>query len=142
MSKLNIKSVLIWLVLIVSFIILLNKFLPYSLTHKISTSYYVKEDLILDAVLQNNICATQFLIAHKININKKYKYGHTLLHNAVLYGDINMVKLLVKSGAKLTNNDFGLSAINSARDNNHTEIENYLENYFDSNITRHKDVIY
>jgi ankyrin repeat protein len=45
-----------------------------------------------------------------------------------------MVKLLVKSGAKLTNNDFGLSAINSARDNNHTEIENYLENYFDSKL--------
>jgi len=74
MSKLNIKSVLIWLVLIVSFIILLNKFLPYSLTHKISTSYYVKEDLILDAVLQNNICATQFLIAHKININMGILY--------------------------------------------------------------------
>jgi len=134
MSKINIKSVQIWLVLIFSFIILLNKFLPYSLTHKITTNHYSKEDLILDAVLQNNICATQFLIEHKIDINKKYRYGHTLLHNAALYGDINMVKFLVKNGAKLIKNDFGLTAIDSTRDNNDTKIEDYLVNHFDSRL--------
>ena len=134
MSKINIKSVLIWLVLIFSFIILLNKFLPYSLTHKITTNHHSQEDLILDAVLQNNICATQFLIEHKIDINKKYRYGHTLLHNAALYGDINMVKFLVKNGAKLIKNDFGLTAIDSTRDNNDTKIEDYLVNHFDSRL--------
>ncbi len=85
-----------------------------------------KNDLILEAVMQNNICATKFLIEQKIDINKKYKYGHTFLHNAALYGDINMVKLLVKNGAKLINNDFGLTAIDSARDNNHSDVVEYL----------------
>ena len=85
-----------------------------------------KNDLILDAVLENNICATKFLIKHKIDINKKYRYGHTLLHNAALYGDINMVKLLVKNGAKLIKNDFGLTAIDSASDNGHIEVVEYL----------------
>ena len=126
MKKLDIKSVLICIILIFSFIVLLNKFLPYSLTHKITTIHYSKEDLILDAILQNNICATQFLIEHKIDINKKYKYGHTLLHNAALYGDINMVRLLVKNGAKLIKNDFGLTAIDSARDNGHSDLVKYL----------------
>jgi len=85
-----------------------------------------KNDLILEAVMQNNICATKFLIEQKIDINKKYRYGHTLLHNAALYGDINMVKLLVKNGAKLIKNDFGLTAIDSARDNGHSEVVEYL----------------
>jgi ankyrin repeat protein len=126
MKNIDIKSVLICIILIFSFIVLLNKFLPYSLTHKITTIHYSREDLILDAILVNNICATQFLIEHKIDINKKYKYGHTLLHNAALYGDINMIKLLVKNDAKLIKNDFELTAIDSARDNNHSDVVEYL----------------
>jgi ankyrin repeat protein len=37
-----------------------------------------------------------------------------------------MVKLLVKNGAKLIKNDFGLTAINSARDNGHSDVMEYL----------------
>ena len=75
-------------------------------------------ELIQKAVLANNICTTKFLIKNGANINAKYKYDHTLLHSAALYGDIDMVKLLVKSGAKLSKNDFGLTATNSSKDNN------------------------
>ena len=41
-----------------------------------------------------------------------------------------MVKLLVKNGAKLTINDFELSAINSARDNEHSDVMEYLIVYY------------
>jgi ankyrin repeat protein len=97
------------------------KFLPYNMTHQ-----YSDDDIILDAVLENNICVTKFVLKHKIDINKQYRYGHTLLHNAALYGDINMVKLLVKNGAKLIKNDFGLTAIDSARDNGYNDVVEYL----------------
>jgi ankyrin repeat protein len=87
--------------------------------------------LIQKAVLANNICATKFLIKNSVNINAKYKYNHTLLHSAALYGDIVMVKLLVKSGAKLSKNDFGLTAIDSAKDNNNTGVAKFLVGYYD-----------
>ena len=121
MKKVDIKSVIITIIGLVGFVVVLVKFLPYNMTHR-----YSNDDIVLDAVLENNICATKFLIKHKIDINKQYRYGHTLLHNAALYGDINMVKLLVKSGAKLIKNDFGLTAIDSARDNNHSNVVEYL----------------
>jgi ankyrin repeat protein len=89
------------------------------------------EKLIQKAVLDNNICATKFLLENGANINAKYKYNHTLLHSAALYGDIVMVKLLVKNGAKLSKNDFGLTAINSAKDNNNTEVVKFLVEYYD-----------
>jgi len=87
--------------------------------------------LIQKAVLANNICTTSFLIKNGASVNTKYKYDHTLLHSAALYGDIDMVKLLVKSGAKLSKNDFGLTAINSAKDNNNTEVVRFLVGYYD-----------
>ena len=87
--------------------------------------------LIQKVVLDNNICATKFLFENGANINAKYKYNHTILHSAALYGDIVMVKLLVKSGAKLSKNDFGLTAIDSAKDNNNTEVAKFLVGYYD-----------
>lgn len=87
--------------------------------------------LIQKAVLDNNICATKFLIKNGANINAEYKYNHTLLHSAALYGDIDMVKLLANSGAKLSKNDFGLTAIDSAKDNNNTGVAKFLVGYYD-----------
>lgn len=71
-------------------------------------------ELVLESVLTNNICATKFLLEQGADVNEKYKHNHTLLHSASLYGDLEMVKLLVESGAKLSKNDFGLSAFDSA----------------------------
>ena len=87
------------------------------------------KNLIQEAVLSDNVEATKFLIKHGANVNYKYKYNHTLLHSAALYGDIEMVKTLVQSGAKLSKNDFGLSAVESA--DNNTNIKNYLVKYYD-----------
>lgn len=84
-------------------------------------------ELLLDAVLNNNIEVTRFLLEKEININHKYKYGHTLLHCAALYGDLEMVKLLVKKGAKLLKNEFELTAKDSARDMNNKRVFEYLE---------------
>jgi ankyrin repeat protein len=82
--------------------------------------------LIQEAVLSDNIEATRFLIKQEADVNYKYAYNHTLLHSAALYGDIKMVKLLVNSGAKLYKNDFGLSAIDSAKDFNHSDVVKFL----------------
>ena len=86
--------------------------------------------LVQKAVLSDNIEATKFLIKQGIDINYKYKHNHTLLHSAALYGDIKMVKLLVDSGAKLSKNDFELSAIDSAKDFNHSDVVEYLVGYY------------
>lgn len=42
-----------------------------------------------------------------------------------------MVKTLVKSGAELSKNDFGLSAIDSASDNNNSDVLEFLVKYYD-----------
>ena len=63
-------------------------------------------------------------------INCKYEHKHTLFHSATLYGDIKMVKLLVNSSAKLSKNDFGLSAIDSARDFTHSDVVEFLVGYY------------
>ena len=89
------------------------------------------KELLQRAVLANNICATKFLIKNGVNVNAKYRCNHTLLHSAALYGDMDMIKLLVNSGAKLYKNDFGLTAINSVEDNNNTEVARFLVVYYD-----------
>jgi len=43
-----------------------------------------------------------------------------------------MVKLLVNSGATLSKNDFWLSAINSAKDFNHSDVVKFLVRYYDN----------
>ena len=88
------------------------------------------KQLIQKAVLEDNIEATKFLITQGVDVNYKYEYNHTLLHSAALYGDIKMVKLLVNSGAKLSKNNFGLSAIDSARDFNHSDVVEFLVRYY------------
>ncbi len=87
--------------------------------------------LIAEAVLSNNICATKFLIKHGANVNAEYKYNHTLLHSAALYGDIQMVEVLVQAGAELSKNDFGLSAVDSARDNDNSDVVEFLVKFYD-----------
>lgn len=99
-------------------------------TFSIENTQYKK--LIHEAVLSNNISATKILIKRGANINCKYKHNHTLLHSAALYGDIKMVEILVKNGAGLSTNDFGLSAIDSARDNNNSDVMEYLVRYYDN----------
>ncbi|MEA2019236.1 MAG: ankyrin repeat domain-containing protein [Campylobacterota bacterium] len=89
-----------------------------------------RNELILTAVLQNNIEATKFLLTQNIDVNHKYKHNHTLLHSATLYGDINMVRLLVRNGAMLSSNDFGLTAMSGARDSNNSEIISFLTNSY------------
>ena len=102
----------------------------------LGTSYYMydkykhKSDIVLDAVLSRNIDVTKFLLEKKYDINKKYDYGHTLLHSAALNGDFEMVKLLVEKHALLLKNDFGLTAIDSAEDMKNYEIVIYLKGYF------------
>ena len=97
-----------------------------------STENTQYKNLIQEAVLSDNVEATNFLIKHGANVNSKYKYNHTLLHSAALYGDMKMVKTLVQSGAKLSKNDFGLSAIDSARDNNNSDVVEFLVRYYDN----------
>ena len=99
-------------------------------TFKSENTQYKK--LIHEAVLSNNLCTTRFLIKHGANVNSKYKHSHTLLHSAVLYGDIEMVKVLVQGGAKLSKNDFGLSAIDSAKDNENSDVVEFLVRYYDN----------
>ena len=99
-------------------------------TYSTENTQYKK--LIQEAVLSDNLEATKFLIKHGANINCKYKYNHTLLHSAALYGDIEMVKTLVQSGAELSKNDFGLSAIDSAGDNNNSDVVEFLVRYYDN----------
>ena len=96
-----------------------------------STENTQYKKLIHEAVLSNNLCATRFLIKHGVNINSKYKHSHTLLHSAALYGDIEMVKVIVQGGAKLSKNDFGLSAIDSAKDNENSDVVEFLVGYYD-----------
>lgn len=42
-----------------------------------------------------------------------------------------MVKVLVQGGAELSKNDFGLNAIDSTRDNNNSEVIEFLVKYYD-----------
>ena len=89
-----------------------------------------KPDLVLDAVLSGNITATKFLLERSHYVNKKYEYGHTLLHCAALSGNYEMVKLLVEHHALILENDFGLTAIDSARDMGNERIVTYLKQYY------------
>ena len=99
---------------------------------KFGTENIQYKKLIYESVLSNNISATKFLIKHGANINCKYKYNHTLLHSAALYGDIEMIEILVQSGAELSKNNFGLSAIYSSSDNKNSYVVEYLVRYYDS----------
>jgi ankyrin repeat protein len=92
--------------------------------------YKHRSDIVLDAVLSKNIDATKFLLEKNHNINKKYEYGHTLLHCAALSGNYEMVKLLVEKHALLLKNDFGLTAVDSARDMGNERILIYLKQHY------------
>lgn len=123
MERKNIVGIMFTIMMIIGFMSLISTNVSKELSNK---------DLIHKAVLSNNIEATRFLISQGIDINSKYKHKHTLLHSAALYGDINMVKLLVENKAKLIKNNFELTAINSAKEMNHTHIVKYLKNNIDN----------
>lgn len=95
----------------------------------VNTEKTQHKELILKAVLSNNIEVTRFLLDDGADINVKYKHNHTLLHSAALYGDMKMVMLLVNNGAKLIKNDFELTAIDSAEKN--SEVKAYLVKNYD-----------
>jgi len=97
-----------------------------------STENIQYKNLIQEVVLSDNVEATKFLIKRGANVNFKYKYNHTLLHSAALYGNLEMVETLVQSGALLSKNDFGLSAIDSAKDMNNSDVVEFLIRYYDN----------
>jgi len=123
MERKNIVGIMFTIMMIIGFMSLINTNVSKELSNK---------ELIHEAVLSNNIEATRFLISQGIDVNSKYKHKYTLLHSAALYGDINMVKLLVENKAKLIKNNFELTAINSAIEMKHTHIVKYLKNNIDN----------
>jgi len=88
------------------------------------------ENLALQATLDNKLETVKFLLVNGVDVNTKYENNHTLLHNAALDGNLAMVKILVAHKAKLSKNEFGLNAIDSAKENKTDAVLNYLTQHF------------
>jgi len=71
-----------------------------------------------------------FLIKHGININYKYKYGNTSLHQACrTYGvNIDVIKILIKNVADMDiENSYGISPYTMAIKNDMIELKSLLD---------------
>ncbi|KAM4576696.1 ankyrin repeat and death domain-containing protein 1A [Odontesthes bonariensis] len=79
------------------------------------------------AVAGKSIEAVQHLLQRRIKVDQKDKYGVAPIHLAALFGNLEILKLLVRAGAeeKVENED-GLNILHCAAINSHTEIVEYI----------------
>ena len=71
---------------------------------------------------------TSFLAAEHVDVNFQDSYQNSLLHHAVIIGNIDMVRLLIAHGADLSAEDkFGQTALDMARVLNNSQVISMLE---------------
>ncbi len=82
------------------------------------------EEQLFDAIDDNDIKQVKGLIAQEVNINAKECYEHrTPLHEAVDYGRLSLVKVLIAAGADLEALDYmGRTPLLVASDQGYLEI--------------------
>jgi uncharacterized protein len=80
--------------------------------------------LLLIAARTGNLGLAQFLVANRASLMRPNRYGDTALHLAASQGHIQMVKLLVDSGAEI--NSSGWTPLQYAIYSGHLEIASYL----------------
>ena len=85
------------------------------------------ETIIFSAITDGNLQKIKKFHDSKL-INTVYSNGRTPLHKAASEGKIEIVKYLVEKNANITKQDiFGHTAIQSAIDSGHKEVEDYLK---------------
>ena len=84
---------------------------------------------LIEAVENNNIDKLKEFINNKVDINYQTEKGDTALILASYYGNIEIVKLLIKAGANKDITDrWGFTAIDYAIDKNYKQIIKLLKN--------------
>jgi ankyrin repeat protein len=88
----------------------------------------IKTDALFSLSQRNKINVLTYLINKGVDINVKLEInGDTPLHCAAAFGHYEVVQLLLNSGAdKNIKNKFGMTPLTYAKNNNHTEIINLL----------------
>ena len=69
--------------------------------YKIINGQHNKIDSLFDAVLSNDTNKVKGALASGVNINSKNEKGYTVLHYAVMGGNVELVKFLVENGADI-----------------------------------------
>ncbi|XP_067431652.1 ankyrin repeat and death domain-containing protein 1B [Thunnus thynnus] len=79
------------------------------------------------AVAGKNTEAVQLLLQRRVKVDQKDKYGVAPIHLAAWFGSLEILKLLVRSGAEQKiDNEEGQNIMHCAAINNHTEILEYI----------------
>jgi len=81
------------------------------------------------AVREGDVHALRTLIAAGADVNEKGVGGESPLDIAIAGNHIEIVKILVESGAKIEHNILGKSQIKKARELGYTEIHDFLLNH-------------
>ena len=77
--------------------------------------------------LSDNPPTVEYLIKKGANVNEKGYLGNTPLHMAALYGQLNVAKILISSGARInTLNEQSMSPLQVAQLKRHKELIEYL----------------
>ena len=77
---------------------------------------WTSHDLWFDTVEKGYTKLMRFLIKSGTDLNIQYNYGRTILHLSTMFGDKEIVELLIKAGGVDLNiqDDFGYTALHNA----------------------------
>ncbi|KAM7416455.1 hypothetical protein PAMA_018488 [Pampus argenteus] len=79
------------------------------------------------AVAGKNMEAVQLLLQRRVKVDQMDKYGVAPIHLAAWFGSLEIMKLLVRTGAEQkVENEEGLNIMHCAAINNHTDIVEYI----------------
>lgn len=90
---------------------------------------WVKINLLITAVLNNNYEIAKKLIESKADVNWKDGFDTDALMYACSNGNIKIVKLLLENGANVNSKDKqGNTVLSAAKESNNIELVEYIEN--------------
>jgi ankyrin repeat protein len=100
----------------------------------ISSGSWMKVNMLITAVNNNNLQIAKLLIEKKADVNWKDGFKTTALMYAVSIGNKNMVTLLLDNGADFNANDGqGNTVLSAAKEGKNEEVIQIIENRIKSN---------
>lgn len=89
----------------------------------------------MNVIFQEQITKARELIEHGVSVNEADHSGWTAMMEACVFGNYNLVMLLLQNGADVNARDVrGRTALNVALDNDHPEVAGLLTSYIPATI--------
>ncbi|KAK1479440.1 hypothetical protein CABS01_14539 [Colletotrichum abscissum] len=90
--------------------------------------------LVLSAIRESHANVVEILIKHGANVTSRSRYGRSLPHESILYGNEEITGMLLKAGARNNFDDDGISVIKMTKGDEKERVSGSLLEKYDVNL--------